>query len=120
MWRDQLRVRLEGRLVTLEPLAAAHLDGLLAAAADERIWRFMVTTDVQVWIEQALADAGRVQFTVLRDDVPGGSTRYMSLAPEHLRLELGNTWWSPATWGAGANTEAQSLLLRRALEPLGA
>ena len=71
MWRDRLRVRLEGRLVTLEPLAAEHLDGLRAAAADERIWRFMVTTDVEVWIEQALSDTGRVQFAVLRDGVQG-------------------------------------------------
>src|SRR5256714_4804121 len=80
----------------------------------------MVTTDVEVWIEQALADAGRVQFAVLRDGVPAGSTSYMSLAPEHLRLEIGNTWMSPATWGTGANTEAKYLLLRHAFERLGA
>src|SRR5882672_10846885 len=120
MWRDQLRVRLEGRLVTLEPLAPEHLDALRAAAADERIWRFMVTTDVEVWIEQALTDAGRVQFAVLRDGVPVGSTSYLSLAAEHLRLEIGNTWMSPATWGTGANTEAKYLLLRHAFERLGA
>src|SRR5438874_7542281 len=120
MWRDRLRVRLDGRIVTLEPLAAEHLDGLRAAAADERIWRFMVTTDVEVWIEQALSDTGRVQFAVLRDGVPVGSTSYLSLAPEHLRLEIGNTWMSPATWGTGANTEAKYLLLRHAFERLGA
>jgi N-acetyltransferase len=120
MWRDQLGVRLEGRLVTLEPLAAEHLDGLRAAAADERIWRFMVTTDVEVWIDQALTDESRVQFVVLREGVPVGSTSYMSLAPEHLRLEIGNTWMSPATWGTGANTEAKYLVLRHAFERLGA
>jgi len=106
--------------VTLEPLAAEHLGGLRAAAADERIWRFMVTTDVEVWIEQALSDAGRVQFAALGDGVPVGSTSYMSLAPEHLRLEIGNTWMSPATWGTGANAEAKYLLLRHAFERLGA
>jgi RimJ/RimL family protein N-acetyltransferase len=120
MWRDELRVRLEGRLVMLEPLEARHLDGLRAAAADERIWRFMVTTDVELWLEQALTDPGRVQFAVLRDAVPVGSTSYLSLAPEHLRLEIGNTWMSPATWGTGANTEAKYLLLRHAFERLGA
>ena len=106
--------------MTLEPLAAEHLDGLRAAAADERIWRFMVTTDVELWIEQALADEGRVQFVVLRDGVALGSTSYLSLAPEHLRLEIGNTWMSPAAWGTGANTEAKYLLLRHAFERLGA
>jgi RimJ/RimL family protein N-acetyltransferase len=120
MWRDELRVRLEGRLVTLEPLRREHLDGLRAAAADERIWRFMVTTDVELWLEQALGDASRVQFAVLRDGAPVGSTSYLSLAPEHLRLEIGNTWMSTATWGTGANTEAKYLLLRHAFERLGA
>jgi RimJ/RimL family protein N-acetyltransferase len=120
MWRDDLRVRLEGRVVTLEPLTPAHIDGLRTAAADERIWRFMVTTDVEVWLAQALADPARVQFAVLEDGGPVGSTSYMSLAPEHLRLEIGNTWMSPGTWGTGANTEAKYLLLRHAFERLGA
>src|SRR5207237_9296662 len=106
-----LRLGRDSRIVSPEPRAAEHLDGLRAAAADERIWRFMVTTDVEVWIEQALSDTGRVQFAVLRDGVPVGSTSYLSLAPEHLRLEIGNTWMSPGTWGTGANTEAKSLLL---------
>src|SRR5437867_9102297 len=119
MWRDELRVRLEGRLVTLEPLAREHVDGLRAAAADERIWRFMVTTDAEAWIEQALADSARVPFVALRDGLPVGSTSYMSLAPEHLRLEIGHTWMNPSTWGTGANVEAKYLLLRHAFETLG-
>src|SRR5439155_8776055 len=111
---------LEGRLVTLEPLDRTHVEGLRAAADDERIWRFMVTTDPDEWIAYALEDASRVQFAVLRRGVPVGSTSYMSLAPEHLRLEIGNTWMSPATWGTGANAEAKFLLLRHAFERLGA
>ena len=43
----------------------------------------------------------------------------MSLAPEHRRLEIGNTWLNPAAWGTGANTEAKYLLLRHAFEELG-
>jgi RimJ/RimL family protein N-acetyltransferase len=44
----------------------------------------------------------------------------MSLAPEHRRLEIGNTWLNPSAWGTGANTEAKYLLLRHAFEELGA
>jgi RimJ/RimL family protein N-acetyltransferase len=120
VWRDDLAVRLEGRLVTLEPLAPRHLEGLREAAADERIWRYMVTTDPDEWILHALEDAGRVQFVALQDGRPVGSTSYMSLAPEHLRLEIGNTWMNPSTWGTGANAEAKYLLLRHAFERLGA
>ncbi|MHB8641680.1 MAG: GNAT family N-acetyltransferase [Gaiellaceae bacterium] len=119
---DRLAERLSGRIVALEPLAAEHRDGLRAAAADERTWDFMITTDVERWLDDTYADhaAGtRVQFAVLRDGVVVGSTSYMSIAPEHLRLEIGNTWLNPSAWGSGANTEAKYLLLRHAFETLG-
>jgi RimJ/RimL family protein N-acetyltransferase len=112
---------LPGRIVTLEPLTSGHADGLRAAAADERIWTFMVTTDVEQWLDVSFAEhaeGSRVQFAVLREDVVVGSTSYMSLAPEHRRLEIGNTWMNPATWGTGANVEAKYLLLRHAFETL--
>jgi len=119
---DEIAAVLPGRLVTLEPLTRDNLDGLRAAAADERIWRFMVTTDVERWLGDALAEheAGRrVQCVALREGEAVGSTSYLGLAPEHLRLEIGNTWMSPATWGTGANVEAKYLLLRHAFETLG-
>jgi RimJ/RimL family protein N-acetyltransferase len=120
VWQDELAVRLEGRAVVLEPLTVGHVDGLRAAAADERIWRYMVTTDPDEWIRSALADESRVQFVALLQGRPAGSTSYLSLAPEHLRLEIGNTWMNPSTWGTGANTEAKYLLLQHAFERLGA
>ena len=120
MWGQQLQVRLEGRLVELQPLGAEHVDGLRAAAADERIWRWMITRDVDAWIDAALSeDVTRRPFAVLREGSVVGSTSYMSLAPEHLRLEIGNTWMSPSTWGTGANVEAKYLLLRHAFDVVG-
>ena len=108
--------------MVLEPLESRHADGVRAAAADEQIWRFMVTTDVERWLADAFAEqqsGARIQFAVLRDGAVVGSTSYMSLAPEHLRLEIGSTWMSPSTWGSGANVEAKFLLLRHAFEVLG-
>jgi RimJ/RimL family protein N-acetyltransferase len=121
VWKDIASV-LRGRIVTLEPLAREHADGLRAAATAERTWRFMVTTDVEHWLADAFAEheAGtRVQFAVLHDGRIAGSTSYLSLAPEHLRLEIGNTWLHPSAWGTGANAEAKYLLLRHAFETLG-
>ena len=121
MW-SALAPTLRGRIVTLEPLTRAHLDRLRRAAEDERIWGFMVTTDVERWLADALAEheAGRrVQFVALREGEAVGSTSYLSLAPEHLRLEIGNTWMNPSTWGTGANVETKYLLLRHAFETLG-
>jgi RimJ/RimL family protein N-acetyltransferase len=120
MWQENLAVRLEGRQVTLEPLTPAHAGGLRAASADERIWRYMVTTDPEAWLRDALADTTRVPLVLLHAGRPAGSTSYMSLAPEHLRLEIGNTWLNPSAWGTGANTEAKYLLLGHAFERLGA
>ena len=82
----------------------------------------MVTTDVERWLADAFSEqesGARVQFAALRDENVVGSTSYMSLAPEHLRLEVGNTWMHPSTWGTGANVEAKYLLLRHAFEVLG-
>ena len=119
MWDDRLGERLEGRLVVLEPLGPEHVEGLRMAAADEPIWTRMVTRDVEKWIADALRDTDRQAFAILQHGVVVGSSSYMSLAPEHLRLEIGNTWMSPATWGSGANVEAKYLLLRHAFEVLG-
>jgi RimJ/RimL family protein N-acetyltransferase len=117
---ESLAVRLEGRIVVLEPLGPEHADGLREAAADERIWRWMVTRDVEAWIADALRESDdRQPFAVLRNGAVVGSTSYMSVAPEHRRLEIGNTWMSPSTWGTGANVEAKYLLLRHAFEVVG-
>jgi RimJ/RimL family protein N-acetyltransferase len=118
---ESLAARLAGRVVTLEPLGPEHEDGLRAAAADEQVWRWMITRDVDAWISDALRrNPDRQPFAVLRDGEVIGSTSYMSLAPEHRRLEIGNTWLSSSAWGTGANTEAKYLLLRHAFEDEGA
>ena len=107
--------------MTLEPLEPEHEDGLRAAAADEQVWRWMITRDVGAWIGDALSDnPDRQPFAVLHGGEVIGSTSYMSLAPEHRRLEIGNTWLTSSAWGTGANTEAKYLLLRHAFDDVGA
>src|SRR3954447_4696346 len=114
-----LQPTLEGRLIVLEPVEERHVDGLRAAAADERVWTWMITTDVELWIARALAATDMYHFVVIRKGVVVGSTSYLNVVPEHRRLEIGNTWNTPSTWGTGANIEAKYLLLRYAFEELG-
>jgi RimJ/RimL family protein N-acetyltransferase len=122
--------RLEGRLVVLEPLAEKHEAGLFAAAGDPEVWRWMPIgppSDKAAFrrlLDHAFAQAAaglEVPFTVLRaaDGVPLGSTRYLALAPEHRRLEIGWTWLGRGSWGTGANVEAKLLLMEHAFERLG-
>ncbi|MGI8422045.1 MAG: GNAT family N-acetyltransferase, partial [Gaiellaceae bacterium] len=99
---------------------------LREAGADPAVWRYM-PVDASVddgafhaWIETALADPGRVPFAILREGVPVGSSSYLSLVPEHRRLEIGYTWVGRDCWGSGVNTEAKLLLLEHAFERCGA
>ena len=120
-WSEEhLRPTLVGRIVTLEPIGRRHVEGLRAAAADERAWTWMTTRDTEAWIAAALAVADMHHFVVLRDGTVIGSTSYLNVIPEHRRLEIGNTWNTPSAWGTGANTDAKYLLLRNAFETLGA
>ena len=113
-----LALRLEGRIVVLEPLEPRHEAGLREAAADPGIWA-LTRNDASTpelfarWFEAALADDAAAFATVDRaTGRPIGSTRFRG-------LEIGHTWLVPAQWGTGANVEAKLLMLAHAFERLG-
>src|SRR5438552_16425991 len=68
---------------------------------------------------QMMLAGSEYAFAILQDGVPVGSSSYLSIVPEHRRLEIGNTWLNPSAWGTGANTEAKYLQLRHAFEVVG-
>ena len=127
---DGLAARLEGRLVVLEPLGPEHEEGLFAAAADPEIWRWMPVrahasrTAFSAWLADAVerTQAGlEVAFATLARETgrPIGSTRFLTLRPEHRGLEIGWTWVERSAWGGGANVEAKLLMLEHAFERHG-
>jgi RimJ/RimL family protein N-acetyltransferase len=116
---ENLAQRLEGRIVVLEPLGQEHVYGIRAAAADERIWTWMWTTDLDAWLEHTFGNERLHPFAVLHDGIVVGSTSYLIWEPQHLRVEIGNTWMNPSMWNTGANVEAKYLLLRHAFEEHG-
>jgi len=129
MW-PELRTRLEGRLIVLEPVEAGHEAALREAAEDPVIWRWMQldgsTRDgFDRWFAHALAEneAGRELPFVTVDRASGrpiGSTRFLTLRPEHRGAEIGNTWLTPSMWSSGANIEAKLLMLEHAFKRCGA
>jgi RimJ/RimL family protein N-acetyltransferase len=123
-------VTLRGRRVRLEPLATRHLDDLARVADDERIWRWTIARPIddatlRAWLDTALANAeATVEVPFATIDAATnraiGSSRFMTIAPEHRRLEIGWTWVGTAWQRTGANREAKLLQLTHAFEALGA
>jgi RimJ/RimL family protein N-acetyltransferase len=122
-------VTLEGRLVRLEPLSHEHLDGLAEVAFDAALWRWTLARPVdraglEAWLAAAVAnrDAGTELPFATVDRATGrpiGSSRYLSIVPEHRRLEIGWTWVARSFQRSGANREAKLLMLGHAFERLG-
>lgn len=123
-------VTLTGRRVRMEPLREAHLDDLALVAFDAPVWRWTIAgpqteAGLRTWVATALANAAagtEVPFATV-DVASGraiGSSRYMTITPEHRRLEIGWTWVGTAFQRTGANREAKLLQLTHAFETLGA
>jgi RimJ/RimL family protein N-acetyltransferase len=131
-------VVLEGVRVRLEPLAPAHLPGLVAAAADRSTYGLAHVPAGPEQMAEYLAHARDEQaaghhlpFATL-DRVAGtvvGSTRFSELVPwrwppgsAHQRrdrpdvVEIGHTWLARAAQRTGINREAKLLMLTQAFE----
>jgi RimJ/RimL family protein N-acetyltransferase len=123
------RVVLEGRIVRLEPLELAHVPALAEVALDPAIWRWTIArpqteADLRDWATAAIRgrEAGtEYPFATIEraSGRPIGSTRFMNVALEHRRVEIGWTWLAPPWQRTGANREAKLLLLGHAFETLG-
>jgi RimJ/RimL family protein N-acetyltransferase len=123
-------VTLEGRHIRLEPLAPSHLDDLARVGLDPAIWTWTIARPadrdgLRAWLDAGVANAAagtELPFATI-DLVSGraiGSSRFLSIVPEHRRLEIGWTWVAPAYQRTGANREAKLLQLGHAFDTLGA
>ncbi len=122
-------VTLDGRHVRLEPLAPAHLPGLIEIGLAPELWaltvdRIATAADLTRYVQRALAEAAAgsaLPFaTVWRATGQViGSTRFGNYAAAHKRAEIGWTWLAPAWQRTAANTEAKLLMLGHAFETAG-
>lgn len=122
-------VVLEGSVVRLEPLTSGHESALLAAAQDERIWRYTIhdprtPETMRAYVASALADRDRgeaLPFAVHHREIGRiiGATRFHSISAANRGVEIGFTWYSPEFWRTRVNTECKYLMLRYAFDTLG-
>ncbi|MDY0958775.1 GNAT family protein [Sphingomonas sp. CFBP8993] len=120
---------LTGRHVTLRPFVEADLPALVEAAREGDLWNIFYANVSMMkvperWLAAALKerDVGRALiFTVETPDGDiVGTTRYMRIAAQHRRLEIGGTFYATRVQRTGVNTEAKRMLLAHAFEVMQA
>jgi RimJ/RimL family protein N-acetyltransferase len=122
---------LQGRIVRLEPIALAHVDGLIEAAAENRASYAYTTVphgraEVTAYVRELEAAARRGETFGLAqvrtaDDAVVGMTRFLTLrhrpgASHPYAVEIGGTWLAASAQGTGVNVEAKLLLLTHAFD----
>jgi RimJ/RimL family protein N-acetyltransferase len=121
-------VMLEGRLVSLVPLAQTHHDQLVEAVSDGDLWKLWYTVipapdamSAEIERRLALQRAGSMlPFAIIEraHNRAVGMTTYMNIDAANRRVEIGSTWYRLAVQRSGLNTECKLLLLTHAFEKL--
>jgi N-acetyltransferase len=129
-----LTATLEGRLVTLEPFAEEHRDGLWEAAQADEIWEWLASLNqsrelFDYWFDLTLAsdaagegnpaETGAFAVRQNYDGTLVGSSRYLGVRRPDRVVEVGWTWFNPSVWRTGVNVETKLLMFSRAFETLG-
>ena len=119
-------VTLQGRFVRLVPMSLDQVEALWPAAAPEELWAYTLVKvrsveDLRDFVAAALSDRSALPFCTV-DGATGefiGSTRFMNIATEHKRVEIGSTFLTPSRQRTAINTEAKYLMLGHAFEVWG-
>ncbi len=128
--------RLSGELVVLEPLAAEHAAGYLAASGSAsdaaEVFRWLTTLDPPRELPDATAQVtAALAARALGERLPYaqldartgefiGTTSYYEVNPAARAIAIGHTWLGRRWWRTGHNTESKLLLLTHAFDTLGA
>lgn len=109
--------------VRLEPLNAAHEDGLREAVRDGELWQLLVTSApepdrVAGYIQTA--SATRAAFAVVDETVDKtvGCTAFYDIEPDIPRLKIGYTWYAKSAQRTRINTCCKLMLMSHAFETL--
>lgn len=122
-------IKLTGHTVELLPMIREHAPELWAIGQHKSIWNGLPYGQIDTqqkmlgWVEMLLLrqQNGTDLPFVVKLKATGklvGATRYMEIAPQHRKLEVGGTWYAPEYQQTAVNTECKYLLLRYAFEQL--
>ena len=115
--------------VKLEPLSKDHLDDLIIAVEDGKLYNHWYTSipepkDMDAEISRRLdlqEDKSMVPFSVIsmKDNKAVGMTTFMNIDRDNKRVEIGSTWYAKSVQRTSLNTECKLMLLEHAFEKLG-
>jgi N-acetyltransferase len=123
-------VTLEGRYLTLEPVAERHARDLFDVMQDEDVCRYLAWPPPQA-LDETLALIRQAEDLMARREsivfaqiwkATGraiGSTRLLDVRPNDRQVEIGSTFLGREYWRTPANTESKFLFLRYCFETLG-
>jgi RimJ/RimL family protein N-acetyltransferase len=122
------RTPMPGRLCRLEPLSAAHADGLFEANAlanDSRNWTYLpygpfTSRDAyRAWVEASARQEDPVFHAIIDPrGRPMGVASFLRIDRPNGVIEIGHLNFSPLMQRSAAATEAIFLLLKRAFDEL--
>ena len=123
------RIRIEGRLVTLEPLSPAHADTLWQATGDEHgrdLWTYLsdgpyehrAAFDAAIEAKSASTDPLYYAIVDKRSGAAVGYASYLRIEQRHRCIEVGSLLFAPALQRTPGATEAMYLMARYAFEDL--
>jgi len=124
---EPLTTRLEGSIVTLEPLTGKNAEELWGPAQAPEIWDWLPDLHrrdrFDIWLELTFeatrnGDEGPFLTRKRSSGEAIGSSRYLNVRPADRVVEIGMTWLHPSAWRTGANAEAKLLMLEHAFETL--
>jgi RimJ/RimL family protein N-acetyltransferase len=127
--QDKLEpITLEGKYIILRPPLFDDIEGLSNAARDGEVWnsrfsQFPHPNEMQKYIQGMLDLSSKgliLPFTTIdkNSNTIVGTTRYLNIDYENLRLEIGHTWIAKSWRNTYVNTEAKFLMLQYAFEKL--
>lgn len=116
----------EGKHVSVVPLAHDHHDDLVEATRDGNLHTLWYTTipdpeGMRAEIDRRLNLATMLPFSIIERTTGKvvGMTTYMNIDPVVKRIEIGSTWYRKSVQRSALNTECKLLLLQQAFEELG-
>ena len=114
--------------VRLEPLSKDHLDDLIEAVKDGKLYNHWYATilepkDMNAEINRRLDLQNKksmLPFAVIsmRNNKAVGMTTYMNIDQDNKRVETGSTWYAKSVQRTSLNSECKLMLLEHAFEKL--